>query len=267
VNSVRLACCNFLPDVKALKEFALTHGLDGVDWSFFQEDLPGSPAAESALAQSISRLHPLEVRFHCPFSNLDLGNENPAEAHQARRILRRVCRLVSKVGGRYLTIHIGLGLSHTLDLCWERTVKELADLVRFANHLGVRLCLENLALGWTSRPELYEKLLRTTNVWGTIDIGHAQVSPSVKSHLFEVADFVMPHPERFLNAHVYHEERSRGHVPPQKLSDLGARLLLLQKLPLCHWWVLELHEEAALIQTLGIVRKFFRQGSRPMMSG
>jgi sugar phosphate isomerase/epimerase len=263
VNKVRLACCNFLPEVKALKEFALTHGFDGVDWSFFQDDLPASPAAESAFARSISLLHPLEVRYHCPFSNLDLGNEDAAEARKAREVLRQVCRLVSKVGGHCLTIHIGLGLSHTLDLCWERTIKGLADLVRFANHLGVRLCLENLALGWTSRPELFEKLLRTTNVWGTIDIGHAQVSPSVTSHLFRVADFVMPHPERFLNAHIYHVERSIGHIAPEKLADLWERLLLVQKLPLCTWWVLELREEAALLQTFGIVREFLT-GSRPL---
>jgi sugar phosphate isomerase/epimerase len=264
VNSVRLACCNFLPEVAALKEFALTQGFDGVDWSFFPEDLPGSPAAESSYVKAISLLHPLEVRYHCPFNNMDLGNENPAEAQKAKQVFRRVCRLVSKVGGRVLTIHIGLGLSHTLDLCWERTVKGLADLVSFANHLGVRLCLENLALGWTSRPELFEKLLRTTNVWGTIDIGHAQVSPSVESRLFRVADFVMTHPERFLNAHVYHEERASGHLPPQNLSDLWERLLLLQKLPLCTWWVLELREEAALLQTLAIVREFLNQGSRSL---
>ncbi len=263
MKKVRLACCNFLPEVQVLKEFALTHGFDGVDWSFFQEELPCSPAAESALVKSIALLDPLEVRYHCPFSQLDLGHENPAEAHKAQQVLRQVCRLVSKVGGRYLTIHIGLGLDHTLDLGWERTVKGLSDLVRFANHLGVRLCLENLALGWTSRPELFEKLLRTANAWGTIDIGHAQVSPSIRSHRFRVADFVMPHPERFVNAHVYHEERSRGHVPPQKLADLRERLLLIEKLPLCRWWVLELREEAGLLQTLSIVREFFNKGASP----
>lgn len=263
MNNLLLACCNFLPEVGLVKEFALAHGFEGVDWSFSQDDLPGSPAAESAFVKSISLLNPLEVRYHCPFSNLDLGNENPAEAQKAKQVLRQVCRLVSKVGGRCLTIHIGLGLDHTLDLCWERTVKGLADLVRFANHLGVRLCLENLALGWTSRPDLFEKLLRTTSVWGTIDIGHAQVSPSVSSRLFRVADFVMPHPERFLNAHVYHEEWASGHVPPQKLSDLRERLLLLQKLPLCTWWVLELREEGALLQTLRIVRQFLSPGAPP----
>ena len=263
MHSMRLACCNFLPEVAAVKEFALAHGFDGVDWSFSQEDLPGSPGAESAFVKSISLLNPLEVRYHCPFSNLDLGNENPAEAQKAQKLLRRVCRLVSKAGGRCLTIHIGLGLDHTLDLCWERTVQGLMDLVRFANHLGVRLCLENLASGWTSRPELFEKLLRVTSVWGTIDMGHAQVSPSVVSHRFRVADFVMPHPERFLNAHVYHEEWASGHVPPEKLADLRDRLLLLQKLPLCNWWVLELREEAALLQTLGIVREFLCPGAPP----
>ena len=73
----------------------------------------------------------------------------------------------------------------------------------------------------------------------------------------------MPHPERFLNAHVYHEECASGHVPPEKLANLRERLLLLQKLPLCNWWVLELREEAALLQTLGIVREFLPPGAPP----
>ena len=45
-----LAGCDFLLDVKALKEFALTHGLDGVDWCFSQEDLTSSPAADGQAA-------------------------------------------------------------------------------------------------------------------------------------------------------------------------------------------------------------------------
>jgi hypothetical protein len=50
VKIVPLACCDFLLDVKALKEFVLTHGLDGVDWSFSQEDLTSSPAADGQAA-------------------------------------------------------------------------------------------------------------------------------------------------------------------------------------------------------------------------
>jgi hypothetical protein len=150
-----------------------------------------------------------------------------------------------------------LGRDSTCDLCWERTLAGLIDLVQFAGKSWLRLCLENLAWGWTSRPELYEKLLRKSGAWATLDIGHAQVCPSVASQQYRVEDFVQPQPERFRNAHVYHAETSSGHVPPQGLEDMRDRLNLLSNLPLCDWWVLELREEAALLTTLDIIKEFF----------
>jgi sugar phosphate isomerase/epimerase len=254
----KLACCNFIPDVKHLKEFALEHGFEGVDWSFTPENLPRSPREESALVKTISSLHPLEVRYHCAFKRTDLGDANAEEAENAMRVFRRVCRLVSKLGGRFLTIHVGLGRNSTSNLLWDRTVERLTDVVRFANNVGVRLCLENLAWGWTSRPELFEKLIRKSGSWATLDIGHARVSPSVMSQHYELEDFVAPHSERFLNAHVYHEEEEDRHLPPMKVTDIGDRLHLLRKLPLCNWWVLELREEKPLLDTLGVVREFFQ---------
>jgi hypothetical protein len=210
----------------------------------------------------IAALNPLEIRYHCAFSRTDLGDDDALKAEAALRVFRRVCLLVSRLEGRFLTIHVGLGLSSTNHLSWERTVERLAKLVRFANGLNVRLCLENLAWGWTSRPELFEKLVRKTGCEATLDIGHARISPSVRSQQFSFEDFVAPHPERFLGAHIYHEERDEGHIPPQGIEDLADRLHLLRRLPLCDWWVLELREEKALLQTLDIVRGFLDRVSR-----
>ena len=165
--------------------------------------------------------------------------------------------MVAQLRGRYITIHIGLGRDSTFDLCWEHTLAKLRDLVQFAGRFYLRLCLENLAWGWTSRPELYEKLLRKSGAWATLDIGHAQVCPSVVSQQYRVADFVRPHPERIHNAHVYDTENSKGHVPPQCLADIRDRLNLLGSLPLCDWWVLELREEEALRATLAIIKEHF----------
>lgn len=256
MTSPKLACCNFIPETTLLKEFALEHGFDGVDWSFTLEDRPRSPAEESSLAKTISDLYPLEVRYHCAFKKTDIGDVSQAEAQNAVRIFESVCRLVSKLGGRFLTIHVGLGRDSTIDLSWQRTIEGLAKIVRFANGLGVRLCLENLAWGWTSRPELFEKLIRKSGSWATLDIGHARVSPSVRSQHYQLEDFVAPHPERFLSAHIYHEEQGTRHLSAVRLTDLEDRLHLLRKLPLCDWWVLELRQEEPLLSTLEMVRHF-----------
>jgi len=252
-----LACCNFILEVEKLRQFALDLGFAGIDWTFTLDNLPDGPAAEAELARALSRLHPLGVRYHLAFQGLDLGDENPGEGKRALRVFREVCRLISKLGGRVVTIHVGgLGRDTSEDLCWQTALEALQDLVQFCNRLRLRLCVENLAVGWSSRPKLYEKLLRLSGAWATLDLGHARVCQAVQSGGWRVQDFVSPHPERFVNAHIYHEETEAGHMPPTTVAQMELRLRLLNALPLCDWWVLELREEAALKQTLGVIRDY-----------
>lgn len=255
MNQPRLAMCNFIPDVDRLRQTALNHGFSGIDWTLTQEDLPTNDVDEGRLLRRISRLQPLEVRYHCAFKGMDLGDADRDRAREAVEIFRKACRLVSRLDGRFMTIHIGLGRESYDDMLWERTVSSLGELVCFAAGLGVRVCLENLASGWSSRPELFEKLIRMSGAGVTLDIGHARVSPSIQSQFYEFQDFVSPHHQSVVNAHVYHEEMDDGHVPPGTLEDIRERLELLSALS-CDWWVLELREERALLATLEVVRGF-----------
>jgi len=251
----KLAICNFMPDVEDLKRAALTHGFSGVDWTFRLENLPGNGLEESRLISRILHLQPLEVRYHCAFKGMELGDDEPDRADAARDAFRQACRLVARAGGRFMTVHVGLGRDSSDGLSWERSVRALADLVSFAERLGLCVCLENLASGWSSRPELFEKLVRKSNAGVTLDIGHAHASPSVQSHQYAFEDFVSPHYDRVFNAHVYHEEVGEEHTAPKKLEDVWDRLHLLSHLP-CDWWALELREESALLSTLKVVRDF-----------
>jgi sugar phosphate isomerase/epimerase len=256
----RLACCNFLSDVRELKAFALDNGFDGIDWTFTPETLPRNAGEVFGMVETISSLRPLDVRYHCFFERTDVGDANQAEADYALSVFSRAVEVVFALGGCCLTVHVGLGRDTTAELSWDRTLEGLTKLARFARASGVRVCLENLGWGWTSRPRLFEKLIRKSECWATLDIGHAQVSSSIRSRVYDVADFVLPHRTRFLNAHVYHEEHDGlGHVPPGNLCDLQDRLALLRTLPLCDWWVLELREEKPLLETLAVVREFLRQ--------
>ena len=139
--SPKLACCNFIRDIHKLKAFAQANGFEGIDWSFHIKSLPKNPAEETALFKAISSLYPLEVRYHCAFPKTDMGDDDREKAAAAEDIFRSVCRLVSKLGGGFITMHIGLGRHSTNHLSWERSLERVADLVQFANGLGVRLCL------------------------------------------------------------------------------------------------------------------------------
>jgi hypothetical protein len=256
MNGPKIACPNLYRDVTVVRSFALDHGFDGIDWTLRPEDLPKNRVEEAQFMNAFSRLEPLEVRYHLFFPDNELGDMDVEKAASATKTFYAALDLISKLSGRFATVHVGLGKDSMEDVSWERTINGLADIRAKARATEIRLCLENLAWGWTGRPELYEKLIRKTNCWGTLDIGRARVCPSVTSRAYDVQDFVFPHPERILGAHIYHEESADGHVPPGHHSDLDDRLHLLRRLPLCDWWVLELRDEKSLLQTLDFVRGF-----------
>lgn len=248
--------CNLFPTVEEVRAFARDHDFAGIDWSFDLDRLPTTPAEVSRWAKEQTFLAPLAVRYHCPFYQLDPGHEDPAEAERAESVFRHIIRLVAKAGGRYLSIHLGLGLDSTEPLSWEVTLDNLRRLVRFGARHQVTVCLENLAWGWTSKPNLFEKLIRMSGAGVTLDIGHARACEAVKSQQYSIEDFVTPHADRVFNAHIYHTEiPGRGHVPPETLDQIQDQLTLLHGVG-CWWWVLEIKEPQGLLQTRKVVDEY-----------
>lgn len=265
----RLAMCNFLHEVGELREFALKNGFTGIDWSFDPERIPQTPLQESRWVKEQSKLSPLEVRYHCPFDRMDLGHEDLRQVAHAEGVFRRVIRLASKAGGRYLSIHVGLGIDSTEPLSWESTLNNLTRLVRFGAGYRIRVCLENLAWGWTSKPNLFEKLIRLSGAGVTLDLGHAHACEAVRSRQYSVEDFVAPHADRLYNAHVYQTEiPGIGHVPPDNVDEIADGLSLLVEAG-CEWWVIEIREQDGLLKTKEITEAFLANGnaSRPLSMG
>jgi sugar phosphate isomerase/epimerase len=260
----KIVMCNVFSDTAKLRKFTRDYGFSGIDWSFDLNQLPATPAEESKWVENMSVFVPLEVRYHCPFYQIDLGHNDPAEAKAAAALFRRIVHLVSKAGGRYLTIHIGLGHDSTEPLSWEGTIDNLRGIVQFGADLRVAICLENLAWGWTSKPNLFEKLIRRSGAAVTFDTGHAQACESVRSQLYAIEDFVTPHPDRVLNAHIYHKEISGlGHTPPTHLEDVENCLSLLQEIG-CNWWVIEIKEADGLLKTKQIIEDYLTRHDQPI---
>ncbi len=255
----KLAMCNFFSGINKLRQFALENGFSGIDWSFDVSTLPDTPAEESKWVRDLSALEPLEVRYHCPFHQQDLGHKDPVQAKAAEELFRRVIRLAAKAGGKYFTIHIGLGHDSTEALSWKATIDNLGRLVQYGASQGVRVCLENLVRGWTGKPNLFEKLIRKSGAAVTFDIGHAHACESVQSRRYAVEDFVAPHFDRTFNAHIYHTEISGvGHIPPDRLEDIKDRLAILENIS-CMWWVLEVREFDGLLQTKKVIDEYLEK--------
>ena len=259
-NSVpKLAMTNFITDLQRLRRFAIDSGFEGIDWSFDLEHLPNSPVEDSRWVKLLSALEPLELRFHCPFMKLDIGHEDSGKGERAMGIFQRIIQLVSKADGKYLTLHIGLGHDTTKILSWNDTIENLRQMVHYGAERGVVVCLENLAWGWTSKPNLFEKLVRRSGAGVTFDIGHAYACEAVRSQQFAAEDFVSPHPDRVYNAHIYHTEIAGvGHLPPENVEELRDRLAVLQRIG-CNWWTLEVKDVEGLLKTKSVVESYLEQ--------
>lgn len=254
----KVAVRNLFSDLDELKQFALKNGFPGIDWNFEIDALPDTPAAETRWASLMAKLKPLEIRYHCPFKKIDIGHEDPSQAKAALALFRRIVRLIAKADGQHLTIHVGLGHDTTRILSWNATIANLRRLVQHGFEYGVKICLENLAWGWTSKPNLFEKLIRKSGAGVTFDIGHAHACEAINSQYYTAEDFVTPHPNRVLNAHIYHTEiAGAGHVPPDRIQDIEQRLNILRKTA-CNWWVIELSNVEKLIQTKKLVDKYLK---------
>lgn len=249
----KLVLCNFLNNIDELKDFAMTHGFSGIDWSFDLNNLPKTPTEESAWVKKMSFFHPLEIRFHCPFNQMDFGHKEYVKSKAAIDVFSSIIHLVSKAGFDHVTVHIGLGHNSTEPLSWEDTIVNLRQIVQLGTKQGVNVCLENLVWGWTSKPDLFEKLIRKTGAFVTCDIGHAHACESVCTQQYSVNDFIVPHAGSVLNAHIYHTELAGvGHVPPEQINDIRDRLDLLQDAG-CMWWVIEIREPDGLLQTKELI--------------
>jgi sugar phosphate isomerase/epimerase len=249
----KVAVRNIFSDLDQLKQFSLENGFNGIDWNIEIASLPNTPAAETRWVSRLAELNPLEIRYHCPFNKIDIGHEDPVQVKAALTVFRRIIRLIAKADGKYLTIHVGLGHDTTRILSWNATIDNLRQLVQYGFEYGVKICLENLAWGWTSKPNLFEKLIRKSGAGITFDIGHAHACEAISSQYYTAEDFVTPHHDRVLNAHIYHTEiAGTGHIHPDRIQDIEQRLNILRKTA-CNWWVIELNDVEELIQTKKLI--------------
>jgi hypothetical protein len=96
----------------------------------------------------------------------------------------------------------------------------------------------------------------------TIDIGHAHAVRHLHSQKEVFEEYILPHRDRLLNAHVYHTElEGYGHVPPADLTDISDQLDLLGLADSCDWWVIELMKPSELLHTRDLLENYLETSS------
>jgi len=252
----------FDQDADMLADFAHEHRFAGIDWSID----PAMPTGQ--LMSRMKKLDDFEVRFHCRFAGTDIAYADE-RSEKSLTVLKKTVEQVAGAGGRYMTVHIGLGCSRAAELDKNKAVRNLGALVKKGNECGVCVCLENLCTPFTNDPVAFNSLIEQTGAGITFDIGHAYVCSTGDGGGGMYNQYIFPHRHRIMNAHIYHTESTgRGHIAPRSLDDIYERLELLQSAQNCTWWVIELQDPADVLLTRDLVRSYLAScDDRSLCSG
>jgi len=241
--------CNiFDQDAGRLAGFAAENGFSGIDWSI-DPSLP-----EEVFLPLMKSLAGFQVRYHCRFHGVDVAYAD-RRGDDSLALLMRTVDQVAQAGGQHMTVHSGLGNPAGEGIDLTRAIDNLAVLVAHGRRNGVAVALENLTTPLTNDPRLFRRMIQESGANVTIDIGHAHAVRNLHPQGDVFGEYVLPHRDRLLNAHIYHTElEGYGHVPPETLADISARLDLLGLAASCDWWVIELMNPAEVLHTRDLLR-------------
>lgn len=263
----QIAVCNiFNQNAELLAAFAERHGFEAIEWTI----APQQPRDQ--FVKLMRRLEPFDVRYHCRHIGVDLAFSDD-RGESSLELLNGTVEQVAEAGGKYLTVHIGLGNPTGAGLDIDKAIANLSRLVLHGERHGVAVALENVTTPPTNDPDTFNRIVAESGAYVTIDIGHAHAVRELKHGEMIYERYILPNSERMLNAHVYHTELGGiGHVPPDCLWDLFIRLKTLSQFPRCDWWVIQLQDPKEVLQTRiylknfleseGVQRPCSRSGSR-----
>src|SRR5512136_351131 len=254
----RIAMCNiFDQDAEKLAGFASRNGFSGIDWSID----PALPEGE--FLSRMKLLAGFQIRFHCRFHGVDVAYSD-RRGDDSLELLKRTVDQVAKAGGRHMTVHTGLGNPSGAGIDLSRAIDNLSVLVAYGNSSGVAVALENLTTPLTNDPLLFRRIVAESGAFVTIDIGHAHAIRGLHPRSDICSEYILPHRERLLNAHIYYTElEGYGHIPPESLEDISDRLDLLAQAEPCDWWVIELMGPEELLRTRDLLQSYIDCRSFP----
>lgn len=237
-------------DAARLADFAYEFDFKGIEWSV------APYSSDIDLLKQVDLLHDFGVRFHLRWPGIEFAYAD-SRSKAAMDLYRRKFEIIAILGGEYVTIHLGLGRIDCKQLDWGKAIENLTALVATGSEMGIKVCLENLTTNWTSKPELYKQIVKKTGACVTFDVGHAHVCYMKQPGKNIYKKFSQPNQGRILGAHIYHTEiPGMGHIAPQNLVQIKERLSLLDSLPNCKWWLIELTRPDEILRTRRICQQF-----------
>jgi len=179
------------------------------------------------------------VGFHAPIVDLGKANNN------ALNILKNIIDKISDYD--YLTLHITNRKEPNIDVL----ISNLSKLVDYAKKRNVKICIENLRVGFSSNPNNLIEIADLTDCLITFDIGHVDYENRV--------EYIEIFSDRIYNVHVYELEIPKiGHIAPKNLKNLKLTLDKLLDVG-CDFWLIELMNIDDIIRTKKMCEEYLKE--------
>jgi sugar phosphate isomerase/epimerase len=176
------------------------------------------------------------IRFHCRFSQYELGNADRGQAIHALAVHQCIFDAISGLGEPFVTVHLNLDKRIPFDA--GQGVENLGALVAYGRQRGLTVCLENLRKGPSSNPANVLAWARSAGASITLDIGHAVSADVIRDGNQTVPGFIDRFRERLAEAHIYGKEEDR-HYPIEEIDSYKPVIDRLLETN-CSWWTIEL---------------------------
>jgi len=254
-----------------LLAYCRRHHSRAIDFSFAWDAQKPADIQREVRKLATLAANDFEIRYHCPFFLVEMAHRDSEKAREALSLLQHCIDLAADFGGKYMTVHIGLGRSTSAELAYETALSYLSKLVEYGAGRDLTVCLENLPQGWTSSPHRLLAMLEKTGARGTFDLGHANACQWVVEQRGTGVGFLEIIASHVDNAHVYEVERideqtsKPYHVPPRNLETLEEMLSRLMETQ-CDWWLIELSGLEEVNSTLALLKTYL-EAKTPVAAG
>lgn len=197
----------------------------------------------------------IPVRYHGYFPGFEIGAADKQKAEEALTLHKKAIDAIMGMGEQVMTVHIGL-VPH-IELNYEYIVRNLCQLVEYADKKGVKICLENLRTGLTSNPETVVELSEKCGALITLDVGHAVSCERVATGDITVIQIIEMFRHVLEEVHFY-EYETDTHYAPVDMSILGPVVDALFATG-CKWWTIELTSYDDILNTRRLVKEYLME--------
>lgn len=199
---------------------------------------PTLSKARCEYIQSFIENNNILLRYHLPYSYLEVAHIDHDIRNYSIITLKKYLDYIHKLNGHCAVLHIGYNECTESQLA----LQSLIEIAKYAENIGIRICVENLINGLTTDINFLNQALQINNVFLCLDTGHAHVvSQNNDDYCYDLLKLL----DKCVHAHVYFTEDCKyNHIAFSDMSSInGSYIINALFSSKCDWYTMELDDK------------------------